>query len=252
MTASARSLRATALLSAVLLVVAAVGGCTQPARELPAKLSHDFTNKPNGPVAETSDSSQVWTQTASRPGAAPTVVDGAFTNADTQPGASANYLTVRLSGPVTHVSGEFDFGPTGTSGQNVTLIASSKNLPGGNDGVGPVSDLVMHIAFTETGWIYSTASGGRGTLTTLKSGEYQNYQPGTALQKVSVVLDAGHHRAVVKGADGGVTEIVDSSIGAVKAPFFTFEVYYGAADTDKRANIRKVAADPLPAPAPTS
>lgn len=252
MTGSARPLRATALLSAVLVVVVAVGGCTPPARQLPAQLTQDFTNKPDGPVAETSDSSQVWTQTASRPAAAPTVVNGAFTNADTQPGASANYLTARLRGPVTHVSGEFDFGPTGTSGENVTLIASSQNLPGGTNGPGMASDLVMHVAFTETGWIYSTVSGGSATLSVLKTADYGDYRPETSLQNVSVLLDSAHNKASVRGADGRVTEIVDPSIGAVRSAYFTFEVYYGAADTDKRANIRKVAADSLPVTPPSS
>jgi hypothetical protein len=243
MTAYARRLLATCVVSSLFLA-----GCASPQVELPAKLTHDFATKADGPVASTADTSQLWTQTGSSPKAAPAVVNGGFTDADTQPGPSASYLTARLREPVTHVAAEFDFSPTGTNGENVTLIASSKNLRGGTSGAGPPTDLAMHVAFTETGWIFSTVSGGSGTLTTLKAVEYENYRPGTALQQVSVVLDAAHNRASVHGADGRVTEVVDPSIGAVRSPFITFEVYYGAANTDKRAFIRNVEADSLPGP----
>ncbi|MDT5095087.1 MAG: hypothetical protein QOH60_4450 [Mycobacterium sp.] len=245
MTASAKRLLATSLVSSLLVVIA---GCADPHPELPAKLTHDFTNKADGPVESTADTSQWWTQTGSSPQAAPAVVNAGFTDADTQPGPSASYLTVRLREPVTHVAAEFDFGPTGTDGENVTLIASSKNLPGGTSGAGPATDLAMHLAFTETGWIYSTVSGGSMALTTLKSVDYGSYRPETALQKVSVVLDAANNRATVHGADGKVTDVVDPSIGAVRSPYITFEVYYGAANTDKRAFIRKVQADSLTGP----
>jgi hypothetical protein len=245
---SGKRLRAlTVVASAVLIATQALAGCTDPAGpEMSAKLAEDFTTKPDGPVAETADSSQVWTQTASRPQAVPTISGGAFTNADTSPGPSANYLTARLRGSVTHAAAEFDFGPTGTDGENVTLIASSRDLPGGTNGPGLASDLMMHVAFTSSGWIWSNSTGGSGALTTVKSVSYGSFQPGSGLQKVSVVLDAQHNTAKVQGADGKVTEVADSAIGTIRSPFMTFEVYYGAAESDKRANVRKVEADSLP------
>jgi hypothetical protein len=221
-------------------VAAAVVGCGRDE----TALVHNFATEPNGPVAAMADSGQHWTQTANRPAAVPVVVDGKFTNMDTAAGVSASYLTAQLSAPATHLEAEFEFSADGsTDGQNVTLIAATADFPGGTAGIGKPPDLALHVAFTSTGWIWSYIERGSGVLTTLKTVYYPHYIPGTARQRVAITLDRAKARGWIQGADGAITEVAHSTIGSIPSPYVTFEVYYGAANTDKRADIVTVGAD---------
>jgi hypothetical protein len=220
--------------------VVAIGGCGRQE----TRLSHDFATEPDGPVAAMADSGQHWTQTASRPAAVPAVVGGKFTNADTTAGVSASYLTAQLSAPATHLEAEFEFALDGsTDGQNVTLIAGAADFPGGSAGIGKPPDLALHVAFTSTGWIWSYIEGGSGALTTLKTVYYPHTISGTARQRVAITLDRAKAKGWVQGADGVITEVAHPTIESIPSPYVTFEVYYGAANTDKRASVVTVGAD---------
>ena len=165
------------------------------------ELSQNFAKLPDGNVPATAESGHVWTQTASRPAAEPAVVGGRFTNLDMQSGRSANYLTAQLCGSATYIEAEFEFGSSGsTDGENVTLIASSKGFPGGDNGVGIPPDAAMHLALTPTGWIWSYVSDGSANLTELKSVSYAGYQPGTSRQRVTIKIDRANSTATSTGA----------------------------------------------------
>jgi hypothetical protein len=224
----------------VFRVPAVTGGPGPAAPAAPYELVHDFSNDANG-LPVTADTGQLWTRTYNRVAGNPIVASGAYTNTDTASGVSASYLSTALLGSATYMAADFSFGTTGsTDGQNAVLAAWTTALPSG--AIGTIPDSPCHCVFTRVSCHYAVWDAAGSGLDYV--GEYfYPVQPGTGVQHVEIVIDRPNATAHVLCPDGQVIPFYDPRIATMVAPNVTAEIYYPAANTGRRVNFTKFAAD---------
>jgi hypothetical protein len=203
---------------------------------LAPELRQDFTAASNGtPVS--ADSGHAWTLTHIGAGT-PVISGGRFIDPDTSAAVSAAYLTAQLNGRVTYLEADFAFGASGSTGSQVAaLIAWSTNLPSGH--IGAIPDSPCHLVFGNGGFSYQMYSG--GSLIELGYVPYPA-RVGTGLQHVEVAIDWENSQAFIRDPTGKITRFSHALIGSIKATYACSEVFYSAANTDRRIAFSRFAA----------
>jgi hypothetical protein len=211
-------------------------GPTVPAAEY--ELVHDFSDDTNG-LPVTADTGQLWVRTYNRVAGNPIIASGVYTNTDTASGVSASYLSTTLLGSATYMAADFTFGTTGsTDGQNAVLASWATALPSGT--IGAIPNSPCHCVFTRNYMQYGIWQS--GAIDYLGDYAYPT-PPGPEVQHVEIVVDRSNATAHVLCPDGQVITFSDPRIGSIAAPNVTAEIYYPAANTERRVNFRSFTAD---------
>lgn len=214
----------------------------------PLELYHDFSDDaPGTPV--TADSGQTWTRTYSpgRPAGLPQIVSGKYVINDTASGGSAGYLTAPMSGAVTFMEGDIEFGTEDVdTGGSAGLIAWHEMIDTPSQ-IGPFPDAPFHIAFLAGGFIYDVVSA--GVITNISG--YVQYDEPILSQHVEVAIDAANSTAYLLGADGNTHVFTDPVIGSVAGMTACAEVFYNHADTERRVGFTRFGASAMPIDAQT-
>lgn len=206
------------------------------------QLSQDFTAASNGTVPA-ADTGQAWTAA----GATWSIASGRALIATTANSAQAGYLSTQPSSghDVTFFEADFDM-PSGGSTFNgaVALIVSTQDL-GTAVGAGALS-APLHVSINQAAYfpvIYNNVSSGVAFTKGPTTVGYPTIAAGTRVH-VEGVVDRVNGCVYFQGPDGVVTKFSDPVVTSLGTyPWFTIEVAYGNASTDRRAQFQAVGAD---------